>query len=379
MRFIGGVLLGLLVCGGAIVALSVTTPIPETAAPDDVAEAPAAEPADGETVAVISPEIAPSDPALPAPVPQPSADVNRTVRSTLEEPTQPAEDGRFSAPEPFETTVTDGQLSGLPPAATLEGPAPIIEMPQVEGPAFELQGPALSINAAPFEPRGGLPLVAVVLNDASSSALSTETLLSLPLPLTLGIVPRGEEDVDLAAEAKLAEYEVIAQFPVAASDEASEGALLRADMSDVEVAERVEAEMARLWMSIGASAGVVSNEAALEERIIKSVITVLERNGFAFLNVDPASVEEGRAVADAFTVAYAGQNVELRADATADDTYQALNAAAEEAQQTGAAIVSGPPTRAMLEGLLRWGLEQSGRTVQLAPLSAVITRMNQRS
>ncbi|MEO0621089.1 MAG: divergent polysaccharide deacetylase family protein [Pseudomonadota bacterium] len=377
MKFLGGVLLGLLILGGAVVYLSISNPIPVREEEEAVAEAEPA-PSDSDPVAAISPEIAPSDTALPAPVPQPSSGVNRTVRSTLEEPTQPAEDGRFSAPEPFETTVSDGQLSGLPPAATLEGPAPIGDVPQVEGPAFELQGPALSINAVPFEARGDLPLVAVVLNDAGSSSLSVETLLSLSMPLTLGIVPRTEEDVDLAAEAKLADYEVLAQFPVATGEDDG-GALLRSTMSDLEVAEQVETNMAKLWMSIGASASVVNDQEALDERIMTGVITVLERNGFAFLNVDPASVDQGRALAEAFTVAYAGQTSSLGADATSDDAYQALNTAAEQAQQSGAVIVSGPPTRAMLEGLLRWGLEQGGRSVQLAPLSAVIGRINQDS
>ncbi|MEM9146151.1 MAG: divergent polysaccharide deacetylase family protein [Pseudomonadota bacterium] len=374
MKFLGGVFLGLLICGGALVALSISSPIPEP----EVAEQ--AEPVDetlpdGEPVAAVSPETAPTDPALPDPVPQPSTDVNRTVRSTLEEPTPPAEDGRFTAPEPFETPVSDGQLSGLPPAATLEGPAPVVEIPQVEGPAFELQGPALSINAVPFEPRSGLPLVAVVLNDAGSSPLSVETLLSLSMPLTLGIVPRSEQDVDLAAEAKLADYEVLAQFPVT-GDAGDDRALLRADMSEVEVAEQVEREMARLWMAIGASAGTLGSDSTVNEGILKSVITVLERNGFAFVNVDPSSADQGQALAEAFTVAYAGQTAELDTTASSNEVYAALEAAALEAQGTGSAIVSGPPTRAMLEGLLRWGLEQGGRTVQLAPLSAVITRIN---
>lgn len=378
MRFLGGVLLGLIVFGGGLIALSLSTPVPErTEEVADSGETTVEETTEVEEdpAVALAPEIAPSDAALPAPVPQPSADVNRNVAASLGEPSQPADDGRFSAPEPFETPVSDGQLSGLPPAATLEGPAPIIDVPAVEGPAFELQGPALSINAVPFE-ASGLPLVAVVLNDAGSSALSVETLLSLSLPLTLGIVPRTEEDIDLAAEAKLAEYEVLAQFPVAASDGSGEGAILAASMSEVELAEQVEAKMAELWMSIGASAGVVSNDGDLDERVITSVITVLERNGFAFVNADPATQDAGRALAEAFTVAYAGQNAEIGADATAEDAYETLNAAATAAQQNGAAIVSGPPSRAMLEGLLRWGLEQGGRSVQLAPLSAVIGRIN---
>ncbi len=369
LRFIGGLILGFLILGGAGAYFSLTAPIPEREALAE-AETPAQE---GEQVAVIpDPEVAPTDPALPEPVPQPSAEVNRSVRGAIE-PSQPAEDGRFAAPEPFETPVTDGQFAGLPPASQLEGPAPVAEIPEVEDPAFELQGPALDLNAVAFEPRGGLPLIAVILDDAGESALSSETLLSLSMPLTLGIAPRSEEDVMLASEAKLANYEVLAQLPIGTG----ETALITPEMSDLEVAEQVESLMANLWMSVGA-AGVVADGGPLDERIMRGVITVLERNGFAFVNTDAQSLEAGRAFAQAFSVAYAGQTSRIPADASPADAYAALDAAAAAAaEQGGVAIVSGPATREMLEGLLRWGLEKGGRAAQLAPVSAVIKRMNQ--
>ncbi len=385
LRFLGGLILGILLVGGGIVALSVTTPIPErrvqlepeptpvTAADSPVAAASGNEQqvSEGELVATIAPEdTAPTDPTLPDPVPQPSAD---SVRGTLE-PSQPAEDGRFSAPEPFETTVTDGQLGGLPPAATLEGPGPLAEAPQVEEPAFQLQGPALTLNAAPFEPREDLPLIAVILNDAGESPLAVETLLSLPMPLTMGIAPRSEADVDLAAEAKLAGYEVLAQFPISDGAE-NANALLRADMSDVEVAEQVERKMAELWMSIGA-ASLPEGSVGLDERLLRSVVVVLERNGFAFVNPDAASFEAGLNMAQAVGVAYAGQTRDIAADATEEEVYEALERAAADAQSEGQLIVSGPPTRAMLAGVLKWHLERDRRSAQLAPLSAVIRRIN---
>ncbi len=388
LRFLGGLILGILVVGGGIVALSVTTPIPERAVEAEPAPEPEAERglaaagagagaeeqqvSEGDLVATIAPEdTAPTDPTLPGPVPQPSAD---TVRGALE-PNQPAEDGRFSAPEPFETTVTDGQLGGLPPAATLEGPGPVAEAPQVEEPAFQLQGPALTINAAPFEPRGDLPLIAVILNDAGESPLAIETLLSLPMPLTIGIAPRSEADVDLAAEAKLAGYEVLAQFPVGRGA-ADAGALLSADMSDVEVAEQVERKMAELWMSVGAAGVPDATGGGLDERLMRSVVVVLERNGFAFVNPDAASYEAGRNVAQAVGVAYAGRTREIPSETTEDEVYAILERAATDAQTEGPLIISGPPTRAMLAGVLKWHLERDRRSAQLAPLSAVIRRIN---
>lgn len=375
LRYLGGLLLGLILVGGAVSVLSLRNPLPDASVSepsgpvgggDEIAAV-----TDGEPVAVISPEVAPSDPAVPAPVPQPSAEVNASLRGSPE-PSQPAEDGRFSVPEPFETPATDDQFSGLPPAATLEGPAPVGEAPAVENPAFALQGPALELNAEAFERRGNLPLIAVILSDAGESELSAETLLSLSMPLTLGIAPRDDAAIELAAEAKLAGYEVLAQLPVGSAP----ADLISPEMSDLEVSERVDELMASLYMAVGAT-GLVADGAALDDRIIKGVIPVLERNGFAFVNADAASLEAGRAFAGAFGVAYAGQSQRIPADATAEMAYAALEAAAAEASAgTGAVILSGPASRAMLEGLLRWGLEKGGRSGQLAPVSAVINAVN---
>ncbi|GMG83675.1 hypothetical protein LNKW23_28880 [Paralimibaculum aggregatum] len=381
LGFFGGLLLGLLLVAAALVALSVTGPAPEPGriaavpAPEAAAEADPAEtgtgaidavPQDGE-LAVIAPEIAPSDPEVPEPVPQPSGDL-AGVRGAIE-PAQPAEDGRFSAPEPFETTIGDGQLSGLRPAATLEGPAPVGEAPEVENPEFELQAPALTLNAEPFERRGNLPLVAVVLEDAGSSELEAETLLSLRIPLTVGIAPRGEADLRLAAEAKLQGYEVLAQLPVGGD------AILATSMTDLEVSERVEELMASLYMAVGAS-GLVEEGGALDERIIKGVIPVLERNGFAFVNADASSMEAGRAFAQAFGVAYAGQTLRIPSGATEEEIYDILVGVAASAGEGGGAIISAPPSLAMLRALQKWSVENSGRSVQLAPISAVIAAQN---
>lgn len=372
MRFVGGLLWGVIAVGGLLAALSLTRPF-EPATARRAAEG-SAEPSlqDGEPLAAIAPEIAPSDPALPAPVPQPSAEVNRPLRGL--EPSAPAEDGRFTAPDPFETTVSDSQLSGLPPAATLEGPAPVVEIPQVENPAFQLPGPALVVNAVQFERRAEVPLIAVILNDAGRSELAPETLLSLPVPLTLGIAPRSRQDLDLAAQARLSDYEVLAQLPVAASGDGSEGSAIHNDMSDLEVAERVEELMSSLWMSVGAS-GLADRGTPLDERVMRGVFAVLERNGFAFVNADAASIETGRAIALAFSVVYAGSSRTIEADATAEEVYKALEAAASAAQQVGPLIVSGPPSRAMLEGVLKWDIERGRRAAQIAPVSAVIRQM----
>ncbi|MGF1445940.1 MAG: divergent polysaccharide deacetylase family protein [Pikeienuella sp.] len=371
MRFLGGLILGIGVVGGGLVALSLSNPVTGERRAALDAQLAAALSDEPEPVPVIAPEIAPADPAVPGPVPQPSAEIDPSLRAAVIPGDAPDQAG-FSPPPPVETPVSDGQFSGLPPTATLEGPAPINDVPRVEDPLFQLQGPALSLNSASFERRGNAPLMAVILEDAGQSDLSREVLLSLPMPLTLGITPRGEDEVRLASAAKLENYEILVQIPVGPAPES----IISPEMSDVEVADRVEALMAELWMSIGAASRVAQG-GPLDERIMRSIIPVLERNGFAMINTDPASLEAGRALALAFGVAYSGQTASIAAGTSEEEIYAVFSQVAAAAAQSGGAIVSAPASLATLRALNKWAIENS-RLAQIAPLSAVISELGSR-
>lgn len=371
LRFLGGMVLGVIVSAVILTWMAVTLPSPveepaadaagETA-PEDTQEDAAA--GQGETGLA----------ALPSPVPQLTDGASPAPAPDVAAPGQPAPQAGAAAPETFGQTdsavegdfgVADETVTARAPGAVEAPEEPL--PPATQGPVLQLEGPAIEVNAARFEPPvAGEPLLAVVLSDAGASGLSRETLLSLPAPLTLSIVPRNSEDATLAAEAKLAGYEIVAELPLGTGD-----AMLSTDMSAQEIADSAEARMTDLWMAIGAMPRV-EGEAELEERIARALLGVLERHGFAFVGASVEAESEAREVADAYGVPYARPDAMIPADASAQETYAALDSVAGVANASGHAVISGPASRPMLEGLLRWWLEKNGRQARLAPLSAVI-------
>lgn len=366
MRFLGGVLLGLVVVTIGLTIWSVNAPLPIEA------RTPAAA-SGGESATSAS-----AAPSLPASAEQslPEGETSPTPAPSVAAPGQPEPQ---EATGPTEAVNRDSAVEGdfssddsevaLREPGAAPQPVPSVSIGgSPDNPGLQLEGPALRVNAVPFETDGRTPLIAVILTGASEAELTSETLLSLSVPLTLALVPQEQKDMRLAAEAKLAGYEIIASLPVRA--EASSDALSPA-MSDVDLADRVAALLSRLWMSVGAMPRL-DEGVSTDERFARAFIAVLERNGFAY--VAPSGAEPGAAemVADAFGVPVVAGDVLVRGDVTADAAYAALDRAAETARARGRAILRGPVNRAMLEGLLRWSLEKSGREARIAPLSAVL-------
>lgn len=299
---------------------------------------------------------APDLPDTPA-LPEPSVD-NAALDGTV--PAAPA--------QPDVAPTVSPQPEAEPEVAAVD---PVLQVPAGGGASIVLDGPAITMNAAPFEDSSNLPLIAVVLTDPVSGEVTQETLLSLDMPLTLAIAPDQPGAVELAAEAGLAGYEILAELPVAAPG-SSGGWAIHAGLSDIEVADRTSAIMSSLWMSVGAT-GDLAEGAVIDENVLRGVIGVLERHGYAMIG-QGAGDGITAALAGAFGVPYTGRDQTIGAGASSEQIYQVLDAAVVAAKQNGTAVVSGPVSLAMLQGLYRWGLEKGGREARLAPISAVIRR-----
>jgi polysaccharide deacetylase 2 family uncharacterized protein YibQ len=314
-RFLRGVLAALVVCGGAVAVLSVyVLPPPEP------------------------------------PAPEPAADTGPEMVSGIVVSTTPA----YTA-EPSES---DGNAT--PEPETL--------------PAVELSGPALAVNSAPFEADPGMPLVAVVLDDTAANPLLHELLLSMNLPLAVGVIAGGGGDRETAAAARAAGLEVVAQLPLARQGE-SGGAALEYGLSEAEAAERTLTLMQRLPMAM-AVARPLSAPARPNASVQRGMAATLEPLGFAY-------VDHGVAPGDRSTFGVAGMAIPLGvsrftipAGASAAEVVAELDLAAADAVQRGTAVVFAVPGEQLFLALQLWGGEGSANAARLAPLSAVIRRQN---
>ncbi|MGF1501641.1 MAG: divergent polysaccharide deacetylase family protein [Paracoccaceae bacterium] len=371
-RFIQGTVLGVLVFGGGLSALSILSPRIGPVAVVDNREVDA-----GTPLAQTQPTV-----LAPSPLDQATAELDRPGTAPAPAPFQPARPLPQAATDGSDLPQIDDDVATLPPeigelGVPGSGPRERAPEPQVVIPAgpgtLALDGPALQLNAVPFEAESATPLVSVILRNAGESSLAVETLLSLSMPLTLGVAAQGDDDVALAAEAKLAGYEVIAELPIAGQGDQSEAGILAVGMSDIDVATVAETQLGRLWMAVAAT-GLPKSGVTVSDDLARGLIAVLGNYGFAYVSPQSEPDIAAETFATAFGVPYAGEALSLPETADAAEVYAALERAAGNAQVDGTAILAGPATRAMLEGLLRWGLEQGGRQARIAPISAIIAR-----
>ncbi len=245
----------------------------------------------------------------------------------------------------------------------------------VELPAGEisLSGPALEVNARPFEAPAGAPLLAVVLTDAGNGTIEPDTLPLLTMPLTLAIDPAGANGATLATAARTAKHEVLVQLPFARSAEETGAGVLHAGMSVDEIQDLTVRNLAALPEALGATPR--KGAQMLGERdAMQAVIAPLKQHGFAYVDqlAGSGSVAGELAVADG--VFYAETNRVVPAASNGDQIFSSLENAAFQARQKGTAIVEITTGPDALTALLRWGLEKDRRPVWFAPVSAVLKR-----
>lgn len=273
-----------------------------------------------------------------------------------------------------EPQVVDGiEVANRPAyfgAATAEAPVEA----EMAGP-IALDGPALAVNAVPFEADPAVPLVAVVLDDVAADPLLHEALFAMDIPLTVGVVAGADGDQATARAARGAGYEVVAELPLAARGQGS-GAGLEYGLSRQEAAERALLLMRRLPMAV-AAAWPLAAPAAPDPGVLAGLLGAIGPLGFAWLEHGVLPGMQPAVASDGVEQIVAVSRFTVPPGAPATDAYAILDmAAAEAAEHGGAAVVLAPTEEQVLLALQLWAGAGAAGMAQLAPLSAVIRRQN---
>jgi polysaccharide deacetylase 2 family uncharacterized protein YibQ len=276
------------------------------------------------------------------------------------------------APEPEPAEAGPEMVSGIEVATTpAYSTAPDAPEPETLSPV-ELSGPALSVNAAPFDAEPGTPLVAVILDDTASNPLLHGMLFSTNMPLTIGVIPGGGGDRVTATAARAAGLEVVAQLPLAGQGQ-SGGAGLEYGLPEAEAANRTLTLMQRLPMAVAASrpldAAVPPNAS-----VLRGMVGALAPLGFAYVDHGVAPEDSSTAVAAGLGGIIGVSRYTIRAGASAAEIIAVLDMAAADAARRGGAVVFAAPGEQLILALQLWGGEGTGNLARLAPLSAVIRR-----
>ena len=285
------------------------------------------------------------------PAPEPVADTGPEIVSGIEVSTTPA----YTAPAGSDTSAEPATES-----AVLE---PVV-----------LSGPALTVNAVPFDYAPGTPLVAVVLDDTAANPLLHELLFAMDMPLTVGIVAGGGGDRETAAAARAAGFEVVAQLPLVAQGQSS-GAALEYGMPEADAAERTLTLMQRLPMAIAAGR-TLSSPAQPNASVLRGMVRALEPLGFAYVDHGVAPGDRSTFVAAGLAMPIGVSRFTIPPGASAAAVIAMLDLAAADAVRDGGAVVFAVPGEQLILALQLWGDEGAGSLARLAPLSAVIRRQN---
>lgn len=321
-RLAKGIIAGVIVCGAAVAAISIF---------------------------VLPP------PAPPPPAETAEAESGPRVVDGIEVAERPA---YFGVSEQDEA-----EPGGDAPAETA------IAAPDPAGP-IELSGPALVVNAEPFEAAPDEPLVAVVIDDAGASPMLHDQLFALGMPLTIGVVSGGAGDKVTARTARDAGYEVVAQLPMAAPGEAA-GAALEYELPAAEAAERTQLLMRRVPVAV-AAARPLAAPMPPDRDMLAGIMDALGPLGFAWLghgvSRGPATLPESGPEA-----IFAVSQITIPPGTTGADAHGMLDRAAVAATEAGGVVVMAAAEEPILLALQLWA---GAAKATLAPLSAVIRRQN---
>ena len=265
-----------------------------------------------------------------------------------------------------------------PPAAgetaAPAGPLEATEVPESPAPlatsasaAVESPTPLPTIAPAPSgqgSPRGGAKL-AIIVDDCGQWIDTERGFVALGIPLTMSVLPDVPYASTIAREAADAGKGVMLHLPMETVSGLNPGpGKVTTEMSDAQITEQVEADLAQVPLARGVNNHEGSKGSA-DSRVMRDVVGVLAKRGDLFFidsRTSAASVSEQ--TAQQAGVPTAARDVFLDNQASLAYTEAQLREAAAIAERNGSAIAIGHPrpttlaaVRAMIPELQAAGVQ----------------------
>ena len=253
------------------------------------------------------------------------------------------EDARTTGARESTGDATQGE-GGITESYPEEEPAPV--RPEGEEPGDLWWLPS---DVVPPEERG--PLV-LVLDDAGNSLDGFESFLSLPVPLSVAILPLLDYSVQAAAMTAAAEKEILLHQPMEALGGANPGpGAIGPDLSRREIADRLAENLTSVPGVIGVN-NHMGSLATAESDVMHAVFEVLRERGLFFLDSRTSAQTVGRTVAAQVGIPFAERNVFLDNTRTREAILGSIGHGLELAQTGEPVIMIGHATVPLLAEIL---------------------------
>jgi len=235
-------------------------------------------------------------------------------------------------------------------------PAPIVTAPAspIASGAPAQVSPAASPSAspaAPASPASGGAQVAIIIDDCGQWLDTERSLIGLPIPLTLSVLPHVRYSEQIAQEAADAGKGVMLHIPMEPLSHVYPGpGEIKDAMTDDQVTKQTEDDVAQVPLAKGAN-NHEGSEASADDRVMKDVIAVLKAHDLFFVDSRTSAKSVGQEVAQDDGVPNAKRDVFLDNQANIAYTESMLERAVEVAKRNGSAIAIGHPKPSTLAAI----------------------------
>lgn len=215
--------------------------------------------------------------------------------------------------------------------------------------------------------------LAIILDDIGYDRAADDSLLALPFPLTVSVIPHLPLSSEVAEEAHRHGDQVLLHLPMESEsqDVKQENVELRVGMSS----QQVESMLAGMLETVPHAAGVNNHEgsrATADSALMEELMPALRERGLFFIDSRTTTGTVAYDVAERSGVRAASRKVFLDDNPAKEAIEAQLNLAARDAVRDGSAIAIGHPHPATIAALAEMVPRLEARGVRLVFASDVV-------
>jgi uncharacterized protein len=194
------------------------------------------------------------------------------------------------------------------------------------------------------------PRLALIVDDCGQWLDTERAFISLPIPLTLSVLPDVHGTATIAREAAAAGKGVMLHLPMETLSGLYPGpGEVTTEMSDAQIAAQVDADLAQVPQAAGVN-NHEGSKASADPRVMQDVIAALKAHGNLFFIDSRTNADSvGEQIAQRDGVATASRDVFLDNKLDVEYVEGQLREAMAIAKRTGSAIAIGHPRPTTLE------------------------------
>jgi len=222
-------------------------------------------------------------------------------------------------------------------------------------------------------PASGNPRLAIIVDDLGSDRSAADSLLALPFPLTISVLPHLPVSAEVAEEAFRRGDEVLLHLPMESESNGTQPEKIELRMGMY--AGQVESVLAGMLETVPHAAGVNNHQgsrATADPALMEALMPALRQRGLFFIDSRTTAATVAYDTAERLGVRAASRKVFLDDTPAREAILAQLELAAGEALRNGEAIAIGHPHPATIATLAEGVPRIEARGIRLVFASALV-------